>query len=144
LLKKAIRLNPFSPTWYFSTLGHAYPCAGQFEESVSAYQKALQRSPDNYFAHVGLTAAYSQAGREKEARAEVAEFLRINPKFSLDSFKMPAYKDQSQTDKYANALRKAGLKWDRRQGTNAERQGCYNFAPIGEFFSSKGLKIEYW
>ncbi len=50
-------------------------------------------------------------GREKEARAEVAEVLRVNPKFTLDSLgKMLPYKDQSETDKVANALRKAGLK----------------------------------
>jgi hypothetical protein len=50
-------------------------------------------------------------GREKEARAEAAEVLRVNPKFSLDSLpKMLPYKDQSETDKVANALRTAGLK----------------------------------
>jgi len=50
-------------------------------------------------------------GREKEARAEAAEVLRINPKFSLDNYaKVIPYKDQSQTDKSLNALRKAGLK----------------------------------
>ena len=50
-------------------------------------------------------------GREKEARAEAAEVLRINPKFSLDSFaKTLPYKDQSEKDKIINALRKAGLK----------------------------------
>ena len=50
-------------------------------------------------------------GREKDARAEAAEVLRINPKFSLASLaKMLPYKDQSETDKVADALRKAGLK----------------------------------
>jgi Tfp pilus assembly protein PilF len=50
-------------------------------------------------------------GREKEARAEAEEVLRIDPKFSLDYFaKAHPYKDQSQTDKVVNALRKAGLK----------------------------------
>jgi hypothetical protein len=50
-------------------------------------------------------------GREKDARAEAAEVLRVNPKFSLDFLpKMLPYKDQSETDKVANALRKAGLK----------------------------------
>jgi hypothetical protein len=50
-------------------------------------------------------------GREKEARAEAAEVLRIDPKFSLDSLaKMLPYKEQSETDKVADALRKAGLK----------------------------------
>ena len=60
---------------------------------------------------MGLAATYSMMGREKDARAEGAEVLRINPKFSLDSLaKMLPYKDQSETDKVANALRKAGLK----------------------------------
>jgi hypothetical protein len=50
-------------------------------------------------------------GREKEAGAEAAEVLRVNPKFSLDDHaKRIAYKDQSQADKLVNALRKAGLK----------------------------------
>jgi hypothetical protein len=50
-------------------------------------------------------------GREKEAHAEAAEVLRINPKFSMDSFaKIVTNKDQSQTDRLINALRKAGLK----------------------------------
>jgi hypothetical protein len=46
-----------------------------------------------------------------EDRAEGAEVLRINPKFSVDSWaKGFAYKDQSQQDKVVNAMRKAGLK----------------------------------
>jgi hypothetical protein len=50
-------------------------------------------------------------GQEKEARLEVAEVLRINPKSSLASIaQMLPYKDQSETDKVINALRKAGLK----------------------------------
>ena len=39
-----------------------------------------------FSAHIDLTATYSMMGREKEARAEAAEVLRINPKFSLDSY----------------------------------------------------------
>jgi hypothetical protein len=50
-------------------------------------------------------------GREKEAHAEAAEVLRINPKFSLDLFaKRLPHKDQSVIDNYVDALRKAGLK----------------------------------
>jgi hypothetical protein len=50
-------------------------------------------------------------GREKEARAEAAEVLRISPKFSLDYYaKTLGYRDQSETDKIVDALRKAGLK----------------------------------
>jgi adenylate cyclase len=111
LFLKAIRLNPLGPTWYFQQLGDALRITGRFEEAVSAYKKALQRAPDNIFAHVGLTATYSLMGREKEARAEAAEVLRINPKFTTDYYvKTHPYKDQSVVDRYVDACRKAGLK----------------------------------
>ena len=76
-----------------------------------ALKKAVQLMPINIRAHYSLAATYIMMGREKEARAEAAEILRINPKFSLDYLaKTLSYKDQSQNDKVVNALRKAGLK----------------------------------
>ena len=111
LLQKAIRLSPLGSTSNFVFLGHALRMAGRFEEAISAYKKALQLSANNIFPHIGLAVTYIQIGREKEARAEAAEVLRLNPKFSLDSFaKTLSYKDQSVTDNFVDALRKAGLK----------------------------------
>ena len=57
---------------------------GRFEEAVSAYKKAIQIAPDRFDDHFDLAAVYSMMGLEKEARAEAAEVLRINPKFSVD------------------------------------------------------------
>ena len=111
IFQKAIRLNPFGPSFLYQDFGHALRNTGRFEEAVSAYKKAIQIAPDNISAHLGLAATYSMMGQEKEARAEAAEVLRINPKFSLDyKEKTLPYKDQSITDRYAAALRKAGLK----------------------------------
>jgi len=111
LFQKAIRLNPFGPSRYFLSFGHALRMTGRFEEATSAYKKALQRAPNSIFAHYGLAATYSLMGREKEARAEAAEVLGLNPKFSLDYLaKTLPYKDQSVTDNLINALRRAGLK----------------------------------
>ena len=76
-----------------------------------AFKKAIQLAPDNIRAHYSLATTYIMMGREKEARAEAAEVLRINPKFSVEYLaKILTYKDQSQNDKIADALRKAGLK----------------------------------
>jgi adenylate cyclase len=111
LFQKAIRLNPFGPTWYFLFFGNALRMTGRFEEAVSAYRRALQVSPDNIMAYVALAATYSMMGREKDARAEAEELLRLNPKFSLDYFtKISVYKEQSVIDDIIDALRKAGLK----------------------------------
>jgi len=113
LYQKAIRLNPFGPSYLYRDFGTALQRAGRFEEAVSAYKKAIQVAPDDISAHMHLAATYSMMGREKEARAEASEVLRINPKFSVDSYaKSRAYlfKDQSEADKVVDALRKAGLK----------------------------------
>jgi len=70
--------------------------------------------PESLSVHANLAATYSMMGREKETRAEAAEVLRIDTQFSVDSWAEKSviclYKDQSEIDKVANALRKAGLK----------------------------------
>ncbi len=111
IFQKAIRLNPYSSASSFLGLGRAYAQTGRFEEAVPAYKKALLRGSDlDIFAHLGLAATYIALGREKEARAEAAEVLRTNPKFSLDNYaKTIPQKDQSRIDRYIGALRKAGL-----------------------------------
>jgi len=111
MYQKAIRLNPFAGTGFLLNFANALRDAKRFEEAVSAYRKALQREPNNIFAHTNLAGTYIMMGREKEARAEAAEVLRINPKFSVDFWaKALPYKDQSVTDNLVNVLRKAGLK----------------------------------
>jgi len=106
LFQKGIRLNPFGPSPIYINFGRALRTTGRFEEAVSAYKKAIKLAPHSIDAHVGLAATYSMMGLEKEARAEAAEILRINPKFSVDSYA----KGLDETDKYINALRKTGLK----------------------------------
>ncbi len=110
IFQKVIRLNPYGSASSFLLLGSAYAQTGRFEEAVPAYKKALLRSPDFIIAHLGLAASYIALGREKEAHAEAAEVLRINPKFSLDNYaKTMTQKDQWRIDRYIGALRKAGL-----------------------------------
>jgi TolB-like protein/Flp pilus assembly protein TadD len=111
MFQKAIRLNPNAEPINYANYGHALRMTGRFEEAVPAFKKAIQRAPNHFIAHFGLAITYSLMGREKQARAEAEEILRINPKFSVDHWKIVApYKDSSEVDKIANALRKAGLK----------------------------------
>jgi adenylate cyclase len=111
IIQKAIRLNPLGSTSAFVVLGLAYTLTDRFEEAVSAYQQAILRSPDNIFAHLLLVSAYIRTGREKEAQAEAAEVLRINPNFSLENFaKALPFKDQSVVDIVISDMRKARLK----------------------------------
>jgi adenylate cyclase len=102
--KKAIRLNPFPPDSYFWSLGLAFAETGQYEEGIKWCEKAIRQEPDSLFAHIMMTVVYSWSGRDKDARAEADEVLRINPNFSLERFEKRA------TSKLTDALRKAGLK----------------------------------
>lgn len=109
--KKAIRLNPFPPNRYYQQLGAAYWPAGQYEDAIRVCKKALQYKPNNLFTHIALATTYSLCGQEEEARAEAAEVLRINPKFSLAyAAKTWPYKNHADLEFQVDALRKAGLK----------------------------------
>jgi adenylate cyclase len=109
--KKAIRLNPFPPTFYFHNLGRTYRHLGRYEEAITEVKKALKRSPRNLFAHVELVAAYSLSGRDDESQRAGEELLKIQPNFSVEGFaKNLPYKNKADTDRLIAALRKAGLK----------------------------------
>jgi adenylate cyclase len=111
LIQKAIRLTPFGPSFFYGNLGYMLRSVGRYEEAVSAFKKAIQIAPDDFTAHLGLASTYSLMGRDSEARAEAAEVLRVNPKFSLDDYvKKIIFRNQSAKERYVDALRKAGLK----------------------------------
>jgi adenylate cyclase len=92
-------------------LGYAYRFLGQYEDSIEVHRKALKRSPNNLFAHMWLTAAYSALGREEEARHQAQELLRLDPTFSLEEYaEIRTMKDKAEVERFIADLRKAGLK----------------------------------
>jgi adenylate cyclase len=111
LFKKAIRFNPMPPSYYLFELANAYRMVGRYDDSIATYKKVLDRTPNHLTVHAGLTATYSVAGRLDDARAQAAEVLRVQPKFSAEGFvkKMP-YKNKAETERLIDALLKAGLR----------------------------------
>jgi adenylate cyclase len=109
--KKAMRLDPNYPPPMAFHLAHSYFLLRRYDEEIAALQDALRRSPSFLPARAWLAVVYAELGREKDARAEVAEILRISPRFSLESYreKLP-YKHQADLDRLITGLRKAGLK----------------------------------
>jgi adenylate cyclase len=108
--KKAIRLSPFPPLYYYFALGRAYFFTGHYDEAILTWKKMLHRSPDMYIAHLFLAASYSLSGRNEEAAAAAKEVLRINPKFSVDSMaKLRSFKNKADLERLVTALHKAGL-----------------------------------
>jgi adenylate cyclase len=110
ILQKAMRLSPIPPYVCLASLAQCLRTTGQYEEAIALYRKILQKEPNQLPAQVQFVVALIQAGKEDEARAEAAKVLRIDPKFSVESFtKILPAKDQRVIDDIVSALRKAGL-----------------------------------
>jgi len=114
ILQKCLRLSPVPiHIGVFGWLASSYTQVGQYEEAVVTWKKSLQiYGPDQLQAHVGLSANYIFLGRENEARAEAAEVLRIDPKFSVEQYgkNIPITVTPAYKDRMTKALLKAGLK----------------------------------
>jgi tetratricopeptide (TPR) repeat protein len=110
VLEKALQLNPRLPVFLLSHIGRAYYMTGRQAEALDALQKALSLNPNYLLTHVYLAVVYSELDREEEARAEVAEVLRISPNFSLEGLQQMIPARDPVTDRVLATLRKVGLK----------------------------------
>jgi tetratricopeptide (TPR) repeat protein len=105
-LKKAMRMNPRHPHWYWMILGDAYYEAGRYEEASAA----LKQDNNPWFStHRTLAAVYVRLGRLAEARAEVSKLLEKNPNYTLKLVNLQPYKDETRRERLINDLRKAGV-----------------------------------
>jgi tetratricopeptide (TPR) repeat protein len=112
LMTQAMRLDPAYPVQYLVTLGDAYHLTGRYEEAIAVAQRALARHPNLFRAHELLALSASELGREKEARAAVAELLKLVPTFSLEIEKLTfPYKDPAIMERRSDLLHRAGVQW---------------------------------
>ena len=105
-LKKAMRMNPRHPSWYWHVLGFAYYEVGQYKEALAALKHGNKPS---FFDHRNLAAVYVRLGRLEEARAEVSILLEKNPHYTLRSENNSPYKDENRRERLINDLRMAGV-----------------------------------
>jgi tetratricopeptide (TPR) repeat protein len=108
---QALRLKSEIVDVHLAAVGTAYARAGRYTEAQAPLQRYLSRYPNILPVHLMLAAVYSELGKDAEAKAEAAEVLRLNPKFSLEVHKERApIKDPAMLERRIAALRKAGLK----------------------------------
>ena len=111
MVEQALRRKIIPIDRHLNYIGAAYYLAGKPEEAIAPLKQYIARYPNILGAHLHLAAVYSELGKETEARAEAAEVLRINPRFSLEVHKERVpIKDPVVLERHIAALRKAGLK----------------------------------
>jgi adenylate cyclase len=109
-IKKAFRLDPIPPQFYYTILAIAHRLDGRYEKAIEVADKCLSENPDNLQALLILAASYSFLNRTEEANKASEEILRVSPTFSVGNYGMTLpYKHQDILDRYVDALRKAGL-----------------------------------
>ena len=105
--KRALRLNPYPPGWYYWDLGFAYYAAGRYAEAVDVLRKEeVGRLPAKRI----LAASLAQLGRTAEAHEEACRFLEINPGFRASRWAavQPFRRDQDRQH-FVDGYLKAGL-----------------------------------
>jgi adenylate cyclase len=106
-IRKAMRLNPNYPDWYTQFLGGATYAARQYEEAISVLKMVKQHTR---VSRAYLAASYAQLGRMKEASAEAAETLKLDPHTGVSSISnVEYYTETADRDHFEAGMRKAGL-----------------------------------
>jgi adenylate cyclase len=79
--EKAARLDPSGQDFYAYFIGHNYVLMGRYQEAIPLLKRSIAVYPTPPWPHVALIVAYTELGRDQDARAEAAEFMRISPGF---------------------------------------------------------------
>jgi adenylate cyclase len=114
-VQKAIQVSPRDPslaTWQMF-VGVANLHLGRDDEAIVWLRKSVDLNPRSSFGHLFLASTLGLAGQEAAARAEMAEFRRLNPGFTLSRFKAVEPSDRpaflAQRQRVYEGLRQAGM-----------------------------------
>ena len=83
-LEKSTRLSPHDPfiALSYNALGRCHLFLGQVDEAIDLLRKARATSPRYYFVHLNLAAALGLRGDLNEARAALAEGVKLRPELN--------------------------------------------------------------
>ncbi|MHC4271870.1 MAG: tetratricopeptide repeat protein, partial [Planctomycetota bacterium] len=108
---KAMRLAPFYPRWFLSSLAESYFVAGQYEEAEAAFKKILEKRPQHFRSHAWLAVIYKVFGRDDLARRQAEQALRINPAFCTEEWRkeFTPWKNREEVERILDIARKSGI-----------------------------------
>ena len=106
-----MRYDPFYVPSAPGALGLARYMLKEYSEALPPLREFTSRAPNMSLGHVWLAANLAQLGQLDEARAEAAEVLRIDPKYTIDGTqrRLALFKRPEDAEHLFDGLRKAGL-----------------------------------
>jgi adenylate cyclase len=108
LLKKAIKLNPYHPGWYWFPFWLQAYARGEYEEALDFAEKGNR--PSLFISYAHLAATYARLGRKEQAAQELRTLLQLRPDYPERMRELGRFWNVSEpvSDKIAEGLRKAG------------------------------------
>jgi tetratricopeptide (TPR) repeat protein len=110
LVKKAMKLDPFHPTFYHFAVAHSHFHRGEYEAALAEARKI--NLPGSWLVPAYLAGIYAELDRHTEARSLLGELLRLRPDSTMEVLTSEARKwnlSDDRIQRWASALRKAGL-----------------------------------
>lgn len=110
-LDNAIRMSPQDPqnVIFYMGLAVAHYLAGRYESAIGTARRATQYRSSLTASHRILCASLAQAGRQEEARAELAKLRKLNPDLSMAWIQRYVPYTERAMPKFLEGMRKAGL-----------------------------------
>jgi tetratricopeptide (TPR) repeat protein len=113
--KKASRLNPKIPPLFLREFARSHIFLERYEEALNIIHQIQEHASKGNLPAMGPPLLYSfvyqELGKEEEARASMAEALKIEPNLSLEFIKKAElpYKNPSHLQHMLDAYRKSGM-----------------------------------
>ena len=105
IIRKAMRLNPFHPEWYWLQLGSAFLAGRRYEDAIEAYKR---RTRPMVWVLSRLAICYAHLGRDAEAQEMTRQILKQNPNFRISNLRGGGWSVEDIAH-MEDGMRKAGL-----------------------------------
>ncbi len=83
LARRAIRLNPYGPSWYCYGLGISEFVGGRYRETIEAMEKAPSDSAETL---LYLAMAHAELGDTQQAAKVVQQIRQVSPSFTVEGY----------------------------------------------------------
>jgi adenylate cyclase len=111
VVEASMRLDPFYGPMTEWSLGAAHYMLRQYAQAMQVLRNCVSRAPNLRAVRVWLAATYARLDQLKDARAEAAEVLRLEPNYTIagTTRRIIAFRQVKDDKHFFDGLRKAGL-----------------------------------